>query len=191
MSETFEVDLKLRVSDLVLAEATLLKMGAESLNSEVQSDVYFNHPCRSFEETDEAVRIRSRTIESGHVAASAHPLAELTYKGPKVDSKTKTRVEYSVGVDDPVRMTEVLRSIGFREVATVVKNRRFLRIDETTISMDDVKGVGSFIEFEVIATGKEEMVRARERLLSLVRELGFSPEDSVRESYLELYLSGK
>ena len=191
MPETFEVELKIRVPDLASTEAMLLKMGAEPLNAEVQTDVYFDHPCKSFEESDEAIRIRSRVIESGHEAADEHPAVELTYKGPKVDSITKTRAEYSVGLDDVMKMTQILKSAGFKEVASIVKRRKFLRIDDTTVSLDDVKEVGSYVEFEVMATGEAEMDEARTRMLSLVSKLGFSPEESVRESYLELYLHGR
>jgi adenylate cyclase class 2 len=186
--ETYEVEMKLRLPDIPAAEHMLLEQGAESLNSETQTDVYFDHPCRSFSETDEAVRVRSRVIASGQGHADKHPLVELTYKGPKIDSKTKTRVEYSVGVLKADEMTRILLSTGFREVATVVKRRKFFRIDDVTLSLDDVTEVGCFVEFESVVSGRDEMIRARDRIISLSRELGFNPEESIRESYLELYL---
>lgn len=188
MVERYEVELKLRLSDVLSAEHMLTKAGAEPLNSETQSDTYYDHPCRSFQETDEAVRIRCRTIHSGAEHAPAYPLVELTYKGPKVDAQTKTRTEYSTGVENMEEIGKILFSTGFKEVATVVKKRKFFRMDDIVISLDDVVNVGSFIEFESMATGMDEMKRTRAKVLSVVTELGFSPEDSIRESYLELYL---
>ena len=166
----------------------LVEKGAEALNSETQTDVYFDHPCRSFSETDEAVRVRSRVIASGQEYADQHPQMELTYKGPKIDSKTKTRVEYSVGVTKADEITQVLLRTGFKEVATVVKKRKFFRFGDVTLSLDDVIDVGCFLEFECMVSGRDEMMRARERIFSLSRELGFNPEESVRDSYLEIYL---
>ncbi|MEZ6108510.1 MAG: class IV adenylate cyclase [Pirellulaceae bacterium] len=47
-----------------------------------QADYYYNHPARDFRETDEAFRIR----------VSGEDL-NLTYKGPRLDSRIKTRSE--------------------------------------------------------------------------------------------------
>ncbi|TFF67574.1 class IV adenylate cyclase [Candidatus Thorarchaeota archaeon] len=188
MVEEYEVEIKLPVSDIASTEETLLEHGAVPMNSEVQRDTYYDHPCRSLGDTDEAVRIRDREVLSGVDHALAHPLVELTYKGPKVDSHTKTREEYSVGVFNAEGLRRILLSTGFVEVATVVKKRRFFDLGEIVISLDDVADVGSFIEFESLASGKVAMEEAREKIVSVATKLGFDTKTMVRESYLEMYL---
>ncbi|MHA1769166.1 MAG: class IV adenylate cyclase [Candidatus Thorarchaeota archaeon] len=190
MSKTYEVEIKIPHSDSESIEAAILARAGTRMNSETQTDIYFDHPCRSFKDSDEAIRIRSRSSIIDEPPEESHPLVELTYKGPKIDSTTKTREEYSVGLSDADTATKILESLGFKRVATIVKRRVFYRIDDVILSLDDVAGVGTFLELEMIATGDEQMNAKRASLIQLVRDLGLDPADSVTESYLELYLKG-
>ena len=149
--------------------------------------MYFDHPCRSFSSTDEAVRLRHVYPDGDTDSDSTSVPAELTYKGPKVDKKTKTRLEYTSMVGDADAIVSFLQQTGFKHVGNITKQRIFYQLDDITISIDDVIDVGLFVEFEIIAHGEEEMVRARERILTLIGNLGLDPEKTVRESYLELY----
>ena len=77
-----------------------------------QVDRYFNHPARDFGVTDEAFRIRS--------VGDANC---VTYKGPRIDSVTKTRreieVSFAEGSDAASQMTDIWQSLGFRFVREV------------------------------------------------------------------------
>ena len=88
-------------------------------------------------------------------------------------------------------MTQILLNTGFKHVANVVKNRETYVLDGIMISLDVVTDVGSFIEFELIAKGRDGMESARDRILNLVGSLGLNEEDMVRDSYLEMYLGNK
>lgn len=191
MTRTYEVEIKVPVKEPSVIVNKILSTGGKELNTEVQTDIYFAHPCRSFEETDEALRVRSRgEITEGHLT-DHRSLVEMTYKGPKVDSTTKTREEYSIGLNESHSVIQILKRLGFEEVATVVKRRTFFKIDNITISLDNVGAVGTFVELEAIASGESEMTAKREIIIDLVRKLGLDPTDSVRESYLELFLALK
>ena len=144
MSETFEVEVKVPITDAEVMKQKLHNIGAKTLNSEIQIDSYFDHPCRSFEESDEAIRVRTRRPIDDRELDPSHALNELTYKGPKIDKKTKTRLEYSVAVDDTETLSSILESIGFKAVATVTKKRTFYDFRGITISIDDVEQVGLF-----------------------------------------------
>lgn len=191
MEESYEVEVKLPLTDKEEMKQRILQAGGFELNSELQKDIYYDHPCRSFSETDEAVRIRHRTRTEGPtITESRHAPVELTYKGPKIDKKTKTRIEYTVNLEEEgmESMIQVLLNTGFKHVAKVVKNREFFDIDGITASLDAVTDVGSYIEFELMAEGKEGMKVARSRILKIVKTLGLEERDMVRESYLEIYL---
>jgi adenylate cyclase class 2 len=84
-------------------------------------------------------------------------------------------------------MIQILLNAGFKHVAKIVKHREFFDIDGITTSLDSVTDVGDYIEFELIAHGKDAMKKARERILKLASALGMDEKDAVRESYLELY----
>jgi adenylate cyclase class 2 len=191
MSESrFEVEVKIPLEETERLGAVLLEIGARKLNTETQVDTYFDHPCRSFPETDEALRIRSRQPHSDNhqVMPDDRPLTEMTYKGPKVDPLSKTRVELSVGLDDSREAGLILAQLGFKPIAGVTKIRSFYSIREITVSIDEVVDVGIFLELERVVEHKDQIASAREDLFEVVRELGLNPEESIRDSYLEMYL---
>lgn len=183
MSEPFEVEIKIPVEDLVSIEKKIESLGATRLNQEIQLDEYFAHPCRSFSDTDEALRLRARKSLTGEEIS-----AEMTYKGPKIDPLTKTRVEISIIIPDYEMQSAMLRHLGFISVATVTKQRTFYSFEGTTISLDDVENVGTFIELERVVDSPSEIGPSREVIFDIVRRLDLRPEKSIRKSYLELYL---
>ena len=190
MDEPYEVEVKLPLDDKIAMKQAIIEAGGIALNSEIQEDIYYDHPCRSFSETDESVRVRYRTRTEGPpITESGHAPVELTYKGPKIDKATKTRIEYTVNLAEAEKdsMIQILLNAGFKHVAKVVKHREFFDIEGITASLDSVTDVGEYIEFELIAHGKDEMKKARERILKLASVLGLDEKDTVRESYLEIY----
>jgi adenylate cyclase class 2 len=191
MSESrFEVEVKIPLQDTEELRVALLDIGGKKLNTETQVDAYYDHPCRSFQKTDEAIRIRSRQPhpDAHSFIDSSMPLIEMTYKGPKVDPLSKTRVELSVGLDDDRTTGLILKQLGFKTVAEITKIRSFYSIREITVSIDDVIGVGQFLELERIVDDEKEIKEAREDLFSIIRELGLDSTKSIRTSYLEMYL---
>ena len=98
MSETiFEVEVKAPISDLDSIRTALERIGAQQLNRETQADAYYDHPCRAFQETDEALRLRRRLPYSQKLAEDvdeSRPLYELTYKGPKIDPLSRPESSY-------------------------------------------------------------------------------------------------
>jgi adenylate cyclase class 2 len=192
MKKPYEVEIKLPIADKETMKQKIIQAGGVPLSTDLQIDIYYDHPCRSFSETDESIRIRRRNLTKDSLTQdSEHAPVELTYKGPKVDKKTKTRIEYTVDLEEKnyENVTKILISTGFRFVATITKIREFFEISGITASLDDVTDVGLFIELELIADGDDRMREARERILKLVKTLGLAEKDTIRESYLELYLT--
>ena len=74
------------------------------------------------------------------------------------------------------------------EVLGVVRKRRtLLLLDAVRVHLDNVDGLGLFLELEVPV--KDGEAAARERLNLLLRQLGFDEADGVRASYLDLMLA--
>jgi len=189
---SIEAEVKIKIENLEAAERLLESMGAKLKNSEKQVDLYYNHPCRDYSVTDEAVRLRRRMPvkeDSDNSKLHGFPLTEITYKGPKLDKSTKTRVEHSVGVNSYENAKLIFSSLGFIEVASIEKQRIFYTHGDITISLDNVLDVGCFIELERIVTNPDMLGKAQKEILELVESLGYSIKDSIRESYLELYLA--
>ncbi|MFX1536062.1 MAG: class IV adenylate cyclase [Promethearchaeota archaeon] len=157
------------------------------LSEEEELDYYFQHPCQDFSQTDEALRIRVRRGESSPALSY-----ELTYKGAKIDSITKTRSEISVGIDSYDNMNALLSSLGFTLVGKVFKNRKSWKIDTEgiIISLDEVKSLGTYLELEIIDV-ESNYEESKDKLFFWLQKL-LKREDLPhieRSSYLELLLN--
>jgi adenylate cyclase, class 2 len=170
-----EIEVKVR-ADHSKACSILKKMGAVKLGVENQSDVYFAAPYRDFAKTDEAFRIRSLDGK-----------AVLTYKGPKLDAISKTRKEFETPVDEAATI-EILHSLGFSEAGVVRKKREVFSAGEITVCLDTVKGLGEFLEVEIVAENENELETSRAKLFELLKQFGAGEKDSIRTSYLEMVL---
>ena len=161
---------------LGVIEERLRGLGARFLEEKREVDTYYQHPCRDFASTDEALRVR---VAGGRV--------ELTYKGPKrVLGGAKTRIEETVEVSDAGAVDRVLRLLGFRPVARVVKRRKYYVLGDVLVTLDEVEGLGCFLEAEYSGNGGQgEAVEAIERVL---RALGVAEKPRSVKSYLELLL---
>ncbi|MDY6866212.1 MAG: class IV adenylate cyclase [Halobacteriota archaeon] len=177
-----EVEVKVRLSHDGI-ETEIDDIGAKFSGSEEQIDVYYGAPHRDFSATDEALRIRTVTSES--ISKDI-----ITYKGPKIDSESKTREEVEVGIEDKVEMDRMLTLLGFSKVYEVSKTRRNYRIGDIMISLDDVKGLGSFMEVET-TSDEAALLSKKEKVFSILNALGYDKVDVIRTSYLELLLENE
>ena len=182
----YEVELKFPVTDTEPLLGRLTGLAARFRDPLHQVDRYFAHPVRNFAKTDEALRLR---LVGDQVA--------VTWKGPRVDAAAKIRREIELGVTPCgptgqatiTAWTELLESLGFQQVLEVAKTRRPARVlwhgSEVEVAIDEVVGLGTFAEFEIVAR-EGEVPLARDCVESLAREVGLeTPEPA---SYLELLL---
>lgn len=174
-----------------------------------QADTYYDAPDRSFAETDEALRVRRETTlpadaplavdslvdaydEDDEPFASLDVNACITYKGPKVDESSKTRREIETGVATGDSAGAIFEALGFDAAATVVKRRERWTVDGVTVTLDDVDGLGEFVEVEIEADGETDVSKdtgldaPRERVASTLRTLDLDPDTQIRTSYLGL-----
>ncbi|SEO86891.1 adenylate cyclase, class 2 [Halogranum amylolyticum] len=177
----YEVELKVEATHDAVRER-LSTLAADHLGSVEQVDTYYDAPHRDFAETDEALRLRRETDrETGETTT------KVTYKGPLVESASKTREEFETAVDDDESMAGVLDGLGFDPAAVVEKDREFYAVDGYTVTLDAVADLGEFVEVER-ETEKSEIEDVREGAVTLLRELGLDPDEQIRTSYLGLLL---
>ena len=75
-------------------------------------------------------------------------------------------------------------------MATISKRRVFYTVDSITVSVDDVEDVGLFLELERIVISRGDMDPALDMIFNLIERLGLDSNNSIRTSYLELFLQG-
>jgi adenylate cyclase class 2 len=170
-----EIEVKVE-ADLGAVEKRLIEEGANFAKEERQIDTYYNAPHRDFAQTDEALRLRSVGRKN-----------MLTYKGPRLDTISKSRKEITLSVArEPTE--ELLRCLGFSKFGQVTKLRRNYKLGDLLISLDDVKNLGTFMEIEALAEERDFEFHEK-RLIELLEKLGFSQGEIIRQSYLELIYS--
>ncbi len=180
----FEVEQKFPITGdpLDLLER-MTAVGAIPAETVFQQDLYFNHPSRDFAVTDEALRIR--TIGKQNY---------VTYKGPKLDPRVKTRQEIELPLGDGAEISDqfgqMLVQLGFRAVRPVRKERTLWRLRwedrDWELAWDDVEGLGTFLEIETITPDQADLPPLQDLLLRLARLLRL--QKSERKSYLEMML---
>ncbi|QDT08118.1 class IV adenylate cyclase [Planctomycetes bacterium K23_9] len=192
MNNAIEVEQKYHVDEADVLQHRLVALGATEQPFQEHADTYFNHPCRDFAQTHEALRIRY---------SNGMPL--ITYKGTKLPGAVKARRELEWRLDpgdvDGSQMQTLLDLLGFRRVATVKKDRRSFLLakndHEFTVTIDHVHALGWFSEIElVIESHNDQQVSqqetriadARARILELAPELGLHRDEP--RSYLRMLL---
>lgn len=176
-----EVEIKLPVNDKERIEQKLRQQGFEARELVKESDIYFNSEERDFNKSDEALRIRHiKNLSTGEDSSV------LTYKGPKLDTVSMTRRELETGIEDAEICKEILVSLGYSKQFPVVKSRQHYCLDNMTACVDQVEGLGDFLELEVIVAGEKDKEAALIKIENVLNQLGHDMSETTRRSYLSM-----
>ena len=188
-----EIEMKFRVANAAEYERLISEtLGASFGEPTVESDVFFTNEALGFPNEGKSLRIRRR---GNYLAA--------TFKGPRLDSQTKTREEIELTlVDERPELSEenarrvdearanwirFYERLGFSQYGVVTKSRRRASTEyggrQFEITLDEIDGLGVFTELEVSAE-KEEFVDARAVVMLLAQKLGL--RETVTSSYLSM-----
>jgi len=167
-----EIKIKVEYPDLTTLEKEF-RQNFEYVSEETHEDIYYNSIYRDFRITDEALRLRI-----------TKDTVELTYKGPKISTASKTREEITCKLLDGKAMSEILERLGFYKVITIKKIRKNFKYKQFIISLDHVEGLGDFLEIEGLNVKEEELISFAEDLLKRFRIKG----EKTLKSYLELLI---
>lgn len=191
----YEVELKVR-ADHEQVRDRLDDLGATHVERLRQEDSYYDAPDRDFAKTDEALRIRRQSEGTDEKAL-------VTYKGPLIDPKSKTREEAETAIEDDEAMQSILEGLGYEVAATVSKERDSYSLGECTVTLDSVDGLGEFVEVELetdadlesAGESRTETSRTQDNLdqlrgeaASRMEDLGLDPDEQIQTSYLGLLL---
>jgi len=183
---TFEVELKFATSDDLYRQVALTErlkqLGAIQGELIQQIDRYYNHPCRDFARTDESLRFRYINRGDSHYA--------ITYKGPIVDTRVKSRREIELPLDPNYeQFKEMIELLGFVRVGEVHKSRLPYELDwegfKLEVALDMVQDLGDYMEIETLATTQTKD-KASGSIIRLAEHLGY--EKPERRSYISMLL---
>jgi len=168
-----EIEIKAVLADPESMKELLRQAGAVAGPILQERDHYYQHPSRDFGQTNEALRLR---ITNGQ--------CRITYKGPQMAGTAKIRFEAETEIGDYETMKSILDRLDFRHVGVVEKERAIFYLEGATVCLDDIVGLGTFIELEKMGEDKEVI---EQEVLALAEKLGiraFEPR-----TYLAMILS--
>lgn len=170
-----EVEVKVKVDNKHI-EDYLADMGFKRGATHTEIDTYFNGESKNLREEDKALRIR-RTLKNDSEQIT------LNYKGPKIDNVTMTREEIELNIPSYEDMEALLNGLGYTPAGRVEKQRVEYILGGCTCCIDEVKGLGRFLEIEIMSR-EEDYDKAIHKINELLEALDLSMEDTVRKSYL-------
>lgn len=162
------IEVKVALADAAPARAAALALGARSQGVEVQTDRYY--------ELAGGRRVKLRTRQGGG--------AELIrYERPETDGVRAS--DYTI---TPVRDAEAGACLVPKgdAVAVVRKRREVLLLDNVRIHLDDVDGLGTFLELEAVVDPAHDDATCHVQVATLLDRLGLAGAEPIRASYGEL-----
>ena len=95
----------------------------------------------------------------------------------KIEGQTKLASdEYEFTVDDGDMARQMLTALGWQEVVTVDKVRLESKTEDYTICVDEVAGLGLFIELEVLAGDEANTDNIQQQMYSFLKSLNIDGE---------------
>lgn len=156
--------------------------GFKLVSEEVEEDTYFSDKELNF--VKNRVCLRTRRINDDYL--------ELTYK-PKSTEETekfgKKEVNIELNVKDYEDIKYIIKQLGYIEYVSFKKYRTTYskNVDgiERNIMIDELKGIGKFIEFEVLSE-KEDKQKMLSELESLLDEFECSNLEEKKKPYRDI-----
>ena len=177
-----EVEVKLPIPDPEGVKNRILEAGFKEQRFIEERDTYFDNARGDIRANGEALRVReTKDCRTGKKQA------QINYKGKKLDTQTMTRRELETGVEDGAVCREILQAIGYSPAEPeVIKIRTRLQKDFITACLDDVHGLGSFLELEILVESEEKKDAALGQIKDILNSLGYQVSDTVQTSYLSM-----
>lgn len=162
------IEIKARVQDFVGLKALAERLSDTPVQVIPQEDTFFNIP---------KGRLKLRELAPDH--------AQLVWYTRADDSGPK-RSDYQIyETGDPAQLKSTLTlALGVRGV---VKKIRYLYLaGQTRIHLDDVEGLGHFMELEVVMHPGQSDMEGQAVAEELMNKLGITPGDLLNGAYMDM-----
>jgi adenylate cyclase, class 2 len=170
MAACENVELKALDNDPVQSERACRTLGASDHGVLVQRDTYFG-------------------VEHGRLKLREDPerrVGELIFYLRAHEDGLRSSRYWRVPTDEPRALASLLEA-AHGVVGVVAKRRRLFIYENVRIHLDDVEGLGSFIELEsVLGTPGNESPDEARALAAVVGALGLEDRETIASGYLEL-----
>ncbi len=161
-----EVEIRARVGDFNKIKKALVRAGAVFVKSETQVDRVFGSA--KFLDSNNLI------IEGGLSARIREVDGKCKLEFKEILREKGGGIELSCNVLNIETADKMLKKLDFEEAFTVKKKRESYSYMDFTICLDEVEGLGNFIEIEKMTDSEEKTEGIKQECLDLLKKL--SPE---------------
>ncbi len=162
------LELKAHCRDLKSAATIAARIGAELKWTQRQNDTYF---------VVLQGKLKLREVEGQPAELIAY------HRSQRNEAKVSNYIRYETC--EPALLKQIL-AMSLLQEATVAKQRTLYQWQNVRIHLDQVQGLGSFIEFEAVLSDSEDILLSQERLQFLKTKFAIGTEDLIPVGYYEL-----
>ena len=167
-----EIEVKAKIGDAAAMIKKLTDLGGKVSEPIVQHDEIFN----------------KKGTDPQAAKTAGNPVLRIRTQGVKVIFTLKQNlkneldcIEKELEVSDKAVMRDILDLLDFEKMAEVHKTRRKMKYNDYEICVDEVEGLGNFIEVEKFSDEPGDKIQAE--LFEFLKGLGISESDRVMHGY--------
>lgn len=170
-----EIEIKLRVNNLEELEKKLTESGLVISKEVAQHDVVYSQNDPSiFTTPREGLLVMRIRNENG--------VAKVTLKRQRTHELDND--EYETKVEDGQVMHNILLTLGWKPEVEVKKTRKKGKLQEYEVCLDNVEGLGTFMELEKMTDDADSDAEViRKELFEAVKPFGLSEADEEKLGY--------
>jgi adenylate cyclase, class 2 len=159
-----EIEVKYRIDDLE-ALLTALKIRGIELSDPISQDDQAYAPAHwQFGDSKLGVSfLRLRTTRGRHYFTLKQPIGNA-----------QACLEYETEVADRAAMHAAALHMGYKPTVQIIKTRRTATLDNCALCVDDVEGIGGFLELERLTTDDADTTAEQAELAAFIDSLGIA-----------------
>jgi adenylate cyclase class 2 len=182
----YEIEVKAKLQDKEAVIVALEKLGC-TFGAEIsQDDMVYAKKVGSLEEfLGNSEFLRLRTENGGRT------LFTLKHHPERKNDLSSAPLELEVVVDSRQTMEKMLSLLGFSEMVSTKKRRRKGVYQQWEVCVDEVEGLGAFIELEECTDTREDTAKIQERMRAFLASIGIKAEDYQTDRYDVLLINKK
>lgn len=164
------IEIKARLRDRAALLEVLAELGAARISGSVQVDTYFTVP---------AGRLKVRQTPG-------EPDALIFYRR---DNRSEPKLsDYHLAASAPEQNLAALLAAALGVRVVVRKQRELWRWHNVRVHLDEVEGLGAFLELEAQVDGANDESLCQRRTRELMAAFGLAPADLIAGSYADLLI---
>lgn len=162
-----EIELKFKVDNF----ESILKRVTNVSDLHEQSDTIYVQDLSDVESKEGAIYLRVR---------KDNDKVEMNLKKQSAKSEESQEIEFEVSGYELAN--DFLRTLGYKKWVEVNKKRRYAKIGNISVCMDEVERLGCFIELEILADEKDGKDYEKE-LMNMAANMGIDTKRRVSSHY--------